>query len=374
MMGASFPFNESRRRENLAAPGLERPTALIVPDSRPTTVGSGYPLLGFRPMDLETAPPAPASIAERRDSTDSPATPDARSVGFANLRPTSPTERSISLKLVLVATPQAILEYHDIAKVIRFRSKTSIMQTFRERVLASSRERGSRVVLALDVSGPFGQRVARAMKVLQQTKESIAAVKVNFHLLLPFGLTGIRNLIDLCKGEGLPLIADMKLNDIGSTNLEVIESLLASRFDAVIANPLVGYRDGMGEVIERAHELGGGVILLVYMSHRGVNEGYTLRLDGGRRLYQAFAERARRWGADGTIVSARSRAALRETRKIVGGDCLIFAPGVGAQGGEAEAAMASGADFIIVGRSVIDSGEPSREAERLRRATRKPSK
>src|SRR5712691_5364875 len=64
------------------------------------------PLLGFRPMDLETAPPAPASIAERRDSTDSPATPDARSVGFANLRPASPTERSISLKLVLVAPPR----------------------------------------------------------------------------------------------------------------------------------------------------------------------------------------------------------------------------------------------------------------------------
>ena len=147
------------------------------------------------------------------------------------------------------------------------------MQTFRERVLASSKKRGSRVVLALDVSGPFGQRVARATRVLELTKESIAAVKVNFHLLLPFGLTGIRSLIELCKGEGLPLIADMKLNDIGSTNLEVIESLLASHFDAVIANPLVGYRDGMGEVIERAHELGGGVILLVYMSHRGVNEG-----------------------------------------------------------------------------------------------------
>src|SRR5712692_4780291 len=115
------------------------------------------------------------------------------------------------------------------------------MQTFRERVLASSRERGSRVVLALDVSGPFGQRVARAMKVLEQTKESIAAVKVNFHLLLPFGLTGIRNLIDLCECVGLSLIADIKLNVIGATNLEMIESLLAARVDAVIANPLVGY-------------------------------------------------------------------------------------------------------------------------------------
>src|SRR5438445_9465607 len=56
VVGASLLFNESRRFEKLAASGLERPTALIVPESRRTTVGSGYPLLGFRPMDLETAP------------------------------------------------------------------------------------------------------------------------------------------------------------------------------------------------------------------------------------------------------------------------------------------------------------------------------
>ena len=246
------------------------------------------------------------------------------------------------------------------------------MQTFRERVLASAKKRESRVVLALDISGPLAQRVARAKKVLSLTKDSLAAVKVNFHLLLPFGLKGISGIIEFCKSEGLPMIADMKLNDIGSTNLDVIESLFASNICAVIANPLVGYKDGMGEVIQRAHELGGGVILLVYMSHRGVNEGYALKLDGGKRLYQAFAERTRRWGADGAIVSARSSEALRETRRIVGRDRLIFAPGVGTQGGEAETAMASGADFIIVGRSVTNSEEPSREAERLRRATWKP--
>ena len=248
------------------------------------------------------------------------------------------------------------------------------MKTFIEKILAASRKRRSRVVLALDVSGPFDQRLARAKKLLNLTKDSLAAVKVNFHLLLPFGLTGIRKIIELCKAEGLPMIADMKLNDIGSTNLDVIESLFASNFSAVIANPLVGYTDGMGEVIERAHELGGGVILLVYMSHRGVNEGYALTLDGGKRLYQVFAERARRWRADGVIVSARSSEALRETRRIVGRDRLIFAPGVGTQGGDAQAAMASGADFLIVGRSVMNSEEPSGEAERLRRATWKPSR
>ncbi len=261
------------------------------------------------------------------------------------------------------------LRIAELAKSIRFRGKTPIMQTFRERILASSKKRRSRVVLALDVTGPFSQRVARARKVLYLTKDSLAAVKVNFHLLLPFGLKGIRRIIEFCQVEGLPMIADMKLNDIGSTNLDAIESLLASNFSAVIANPLVGYRDGMGEVIERAHELGGGVILLVYMSHRGVNEGYALKLVGGKRLYQEFAERARRWRADGAIVSARSSEVLRVTRRIIGKERLIFAPGVGMQGGEAEAAMVSGADFIIVGRSVINSEEPSDEAERLKRAT-----
>src|SRR5438309_7843453 len=108
MKGASPPFNGSRRFEKTAPPGLERPTALIVPASRRTTVGSGYPLLGFKPMDLETAPPAPASIAESRDSADSPATPDARSVGFASRTPATSTERSISLKPVVVTPPQAI--------------------------------------------------------------------------------------------------------------------------------------------------------------------------------------------------------------------------------------------------------------------------
>src|SRR5438309_1811612 len=89
--------------EFVDAPQGDRP-----PASRRATVGSGYPLLGFKPMDLETAPPAPALIAESRDSTDSPATPDARSVGFASRTPATSTERSISLKPVVVTPPQAI--------------------------------------------------------------------------------------------------------------------------------------------------------------------------------------------------------------------------------------------------------------------------
>jgi orotidine-5'-phosphate decarboxylase len=227
---------------------------------------------------------------------------------------------------------------------------------FSERILESSRRRGTRVVLALDLSGPYETRMARAATVLEETRDLISAVKVNHHLLLPFGLEGLKGIVATCKKSGLPLIADLKINDIESTNVNIVDSLLFYGFDAVIANPFVGRDEGLGVVVERMHGAGGGVLFLVYMSHKGAEEGYGLRTETGEPFYRIFARRAREWGADGVIVSAKSPRVIEETRSVVGRDCLIFSPGLGAQGGSSESA--SGADFVIVGRSVTESKDP----------------
>jgi orotidine-5'-phosphate decarboxylase len=231
--------------------------------------------------------------------------------------------------------------------------------TFREMMLESSQTRGSRVVLALDFGDPYELRLKKAEQVLQATKGTVAAVKVNHHLLLPFGLRGIEGIIDLCRQERLPLIADLKVNDIESTNLNIADSLLAHGFNAVIANPFAGKEEGLGKMVERMHSRGGGVILLVYMSHAGAREGYGLRLEGGEPLYRVFAARAKEWRADGVVVSAKSAEIIEETRTLVGRDCLVFSPGVGAQGGKA----AAGADFVIVGRSITESPDPHKAAQ-----------
>lgn len=236
---------------------------------------------------------------------------------------------------------------------------------FREAILASAARRKSRIVLALDFSGPYDKRLVSAENVLEATKQGIAAVKVNHHLLLPFGLRGVQGIISTCNREGLPLIADLKLNDIESTNLNVADSLLDFGFNAVIANPLVGAQEGLGKVIERIHSRGGGMLLLVYMSHAGAPEGYGLSLADGKPLYKVFAERARDWGADGVIVSAKSSDKISETREIVGKNCLILSPGVGAQGGDVTTGASSGADFLIVGRSITESDNPARALRSL---------
>jgi len=239
------------------------------------------------------------------------------------------------------------------------------LTSFKEAMLSSAATRKSRVVLALDFSGQYEQRLDRAGRVLEATKHDIAAVKVNHHLLLPFGLRGLEGIIQACSQEGLPLIADLKINDIESTNLNTVESLLDFGFSAVIANPFVGLEEGLGKVIEMTHARGGGIILLVYMSHKGAGEGYGLRLEGGHPVYVAFAERAKEWGADGVIVSAKSAEKIAETRKIVGDGCLIFSPGIGAQGGDVKAKAGSGADFIIVGRSITEAADPRKALSEL---------
>lgn len=240
--------------------------------------------------------------------------------------------------------------------------------SFRERILNSARRRGTRVVLALDLSDSYDLRLARAERVLNLTKGDVAAVKVNHHLLLPYGLQGIKGIIDLCRSERLPLIADLKINDIESTNLNIVDSLFDFGFEAVIANPFVGKEEGLGGVVERVHSKNGGILFLVFMSHRGAEEGYSLRLEGGEPLYRVFARRAKEWGADGVVISAKSAEKIVETRKIVGRDCLIFSPGIGAQGGDASSGLAAGADFLLVGRSITESPDPAKAVRDLKAA------
>ena len=238
--------------------------------------------------------------------------------------------------------------------------------SFRERMRESARKKASRVVLALDLADPFGVRLKKAERILDETKGEIAAVKVNHHLLLPYGLEGLEKVIDTCRKAELPLIADLKMNDIESTNLNIVDSLFAYGFDAVIANPFVGKEEGLGKVVERVHSKMGGVLFLVYMSHKGAEEGYSLRVEGGGPLYRIFAARARDWGADGVIVSAKAAERIAETRSIVGKDSLIFAPGVGAQGGTVKASIAAGADFVLVGREVTESPDPLKSVRALK--------
>lgn len=238
------------------------------------------------------------------------------------------------------------------------------MRPFGDWLASNSRKSGSRIILAVDVGGPFEARIGAAASLVTALSGRIVAVKVNWHLLLPYGVVGLRELVARCADAGLPLIADMKLNDIGATNVEAAETLFSNGFDALIANPFVGYREGMEDLLKKSREMDKGVILLVYMSHAGSREGYGLKV-GGRPLYLSFARKTKEWGADGAVVSSKSPSIIREVRSILGKDQVILSPGVGFQGGDARKALDAGADYLIVGRSIVGAKDPRKAVEAL---------
>ncbi|MFQ6077177.1 MAG: orotidine-5'-phosphate decarboxylase [Candidatus Bathyarchaeia archaeon] len=234
----------------------------------------------------------------------------------------------------------------------------------------ASRARRSRIVLALDVVARDPEALlTKSLETLELVSPHICAVKVNRQLTLPLGLYGgTKKVLKLAKTLDLPVIMDCKINDIGNTNREIARHYYRAGFDAVTANPFVGWLDGLHSVFELARDAGKGVILLVYMSHRGAKEGYGQQVidsetKRAQLQYQAFAERALRWGADGVVVGATNLGVVREVRVILGGAIPIFSPGVGVQGGDAGAAVEAGADFIIVGRSIVLAENPAEAAK-----------
>ena len=82
-------------------------------------------------------------------------------------------------------------------------------------------------------------------------------------------------------------------------------------------------------------------------------------------LYQLFLKWAISSGADGIIVGATYPKIINYCKKISGKKLDIYSPGIGVQGGNAKKAIANGSDFLIVGRTILDSKDPVHTVKQL---------
>jgi orotidine-5'-phosphate decarboxylase len=143
---------------------------------------------------------------------------------------------------------------------------------------------------------------------------------------------------------GIPVILDAKRGDIGSTAQRyAIEAFDRYGADAVTANPYLG-RDSVQPFLDRADR---GVVILCRTSNPGAGDLQDLAVSSGdgrdaRPLYQHVADKvAREWNGNGNcmlVVGATWPEQLRDVRARVG-DLPFLVPGVGAQGGDAEAVV-----------------------------------
>jgi orotidine-5'-phosphate decarboxylase len=217
-----------------------------------------------------------------------------------------------------------------------------------------------RLIVALDLAN-----VAAAEAMVARLGDSVTFYKIGHQL----GYAGGLPLVQKLAGAGKKVFVDLKLHDIGNTVARGVESVvgLGATFLTVHAFPqtmkaAVEARAGSGLKIL------GVTVLTSYDDGDLHAAGYRL---GVADLVEARAQQAQVLGLDGLVCSPEEATALR---KIVGHQMLLVTPGIrpaGSAVGDQKRimtpgrAIAAGADYLVVGRPVMEAADPKAAAEAI---------
>ena len=223
-----------------------------------------------------------------------------------------------------------------------------------EKLWRLSEDKHSRLVLALDLHGDKEHVLRKAKGLLDELRDYVVAVKVGYPLVLTMGLSSLEDLIE-DHLDDYYFIADFKLADVPHTNEAICRLLKDHGLDAVIVHLFTMSIDKISEIMD--------VIGVLMMSHPTAvlfEKCFNELLDYGLRA-----------GIKGVVIGATKPQYIKLARKVIGKKLTIFSPGIGPQGGVPGQALSEGADFEIVGRLIVRSEEPSREAMKIVEAQRK---
>jgi orotidine-5'-phosphate decarboxylase len=239
------------------------------------------------------------------------------------------------------------------------------MVTFKTRLSKISKTQG-KVILANDYDFTVKHLERKTLENIKQLHPFLCGIKLNFHLLLPLSGKEILKINNAAHRYGLQTIADIKLNDIGNTNRVTTEHLWNLGFDAVIANPIMGL-DSLKNLVKSSHKHDKGVITLCHMSAPEAKLSYDMEIKMGKKqqLYQLFLNWALAAKVDGIVVGATFPKIIQYCSKKAGKNLNIFSPGVGTQGGSANEVISAGTDYLIVGRTILNSKNPVNVAKEL---------
>jgi orotidine-5'-phosphate decarboxylase len=199
-------------------------------------------------------------------------------------------------------------------------------------------------------------------RIVDATHEHAAAFKPNAAFYEdPDGWRALRETVAYAHGKDVPVLLDAKRGDIGNTARQYATLLDddGAGVDAITVNPYLG-RDALQPFLSRSEA---GVFVLCRTSNAGGADLQDLALASGEPVYERVAALADVWnesGNVGLVVGATAPEELADVREVVP-DVPFLVPGVGAQGGDAEAAveygLADGVGLVNSSRGIIFAGE-----------------
>lgn len=223
-----------------------------------------------------------------------------------------------------------------------------------------------------------GDVVAFNQWIIDSTHPFTSAYKPNIAFYEARGAEGWRDLqqtVDYLRANhpDILIICDAKRCDNSTSNMGYVIAMFDQLgCDAVTLHPYMG-RQSLAPFLQRADK---GCIILCRTSNPGDDELQNLLVDG-KPLWRIVAEKVRdEWNTNGNcmlVVGATHPKELAQVRQIVG-DMPLLVPGVGAQGGDVDAAVRAGIDssggglIINASRSIIYADDPASAAKELRDA------
>jgi orotidine-5'-phosphate decarboxylase len=216
-----------------------------------------------------------------------------------------------------------------------------------------------RLIVALDVT-----TVDEAQAMVARLGDAVSFYKIGYQLALAGGLSYASALI----GAGKKLFVDMKLHDIGNTVASGVKSV--SRIGATFLT-VHAYPQTM-KAAAQARE--GGLRILAVTVLTSYDDADLKAAGYGTSVRDLVARRARQaleLGIDGLVCSPEEVANLRA---IVGDKLALVTPGIRPAGSDAgdqkriatpSAAIAAGADYLVVGRPIVAAADPKAAAEAI---------
>lgn len=221
-----------------------------------------------------------------------------------------------------------------------------------------------RLIVALDY--PLGAPNALEAGALAETLSGVVGwYKIGLGMLCSGGMALAGELMD----GGARVFIDLKLFDIGQTIENAVRGVAGwgPEYLTVHGDPPVVAAAVAGRGAARTKIL---AVTLLTSLDRGDLDAMLIRDGEISRLVLERARRALAAGADGVIASPHEAAAIRALPESAGK--LIVTPGVRPAGAAADdqkriatpaAAIAAGADQIVVGRPIIAAPDPRAAAQ-----------
>lgn len=217
-----------------------------------------------------------------------------------------------------------------------------------------------RLIVALDL-----QSVDAAEAMVNRLGDSVTFYKIGYRLAYAGGLPLVAKLAD----KGKKVFLDLKLHDIGNTVTQGVESItkLGATFLTVHAYPqtMKGAVEGRGSSNLKLLAV---TVLTSYNEDDLHAAGYRL---GVSELVETRAKQAQVLGIDGLVSSPEEVGSLR---RLVGHRMHLVTPGIrpaGSATGDQKRimtpglAISAGADYLVVGRPVVEATDPKAIAEAI---------